>query len=645
MSGICAIVNLDGSPVDPKTLRRMAEAAAHRGPDGIRYWIHGHVGLAHLALHSTPELPREHQTRSNGTRTCWITADARIYNRKELLRSLLGSYVRPEPTDADLILAAYERWGIDFPRHLLGDFAFALWDQQRQTLVLGRDHLGIRPLVYYQAPQVLVCASEIKQLLQHPDVPNELNEAALGDFLISGCVSHPEETTYRGIQRLPPAHVLIIRSTSTQHRRYWSLDDVQPIRYEKEESYAEHFRDLLTEAVLRRTRGKSPFGIMMSGGLDSTSIASLAVGDPPGSHGDPGRVEAFSFVFDEIPECDERENIEAIARQYGLRTTYIPADHCWPLGDYPRTLLEFDEPTPAIQYLLWDTALDIVRSRGHRFVLTGYGGDDVCAESPLAYFHHLQLLRPIRFGVDIWHYWRRYQRLPPLRLRAGIFRLLPVPMRRRIRPNAWDLPPVWLDPKFERKHGLAKRQKEGLGLHRVKAARAQSLIWITGPGLQSWLSFIDQMMSLHSLEARHPFLDKQLVEFAFAIPLEQFLTPTGEKKPLLRQAMQGRLPDQIRTARAKVLADPLVSRGLRERGVETIHQLLRSPELARRGYVNGEKLREQYERFRRGEMADSWVIWYALIAEIWLNRLNHRGRLQVDPGADSTNHSPSVRRK
>jgi asparagine synthase (glutamine-hydrolysing) len=624
MSGIAGIWNLDGQPVDLALLQQMAEAAAHRGPDGIRTWIAGEVALAHLALNTTPESWRERQPCSNRDNTCWITADARIDNRDELIRTFTSRGIHLEnPTDVDLILVAYDLWGEECPKYLLGDFAFVVWDHPRQRLMAARDRFGIRPLFYHYNPgrRLFVFASEIKQLLLHPAVPRMLNEAVLGDFLISGYATNLEETAYRDIFRIQPAHTVTIDLTGLRKRRYWSLEDVRSIHYRTEEQYVEHFRGVFRQAVHCRMRSDRPFGIMMSGGVDSTAIASVAAGLLQAGATDAGQFETFSLVYDEIKACDERPNIEAVAAQYGLRTNYILADECWPLADYPGCFVGHDEPCPAVQYLLWDTALDAVRATGCRIVLTGYGGDDVCIESRLAYFNHLRQFRLIRFGSDVWYYWKLRRALPRLYLKTSMFSVLPEAVRRRLRPNAWGLTPAWLDPGLARRLNPRHRQSAGLGLRHTRIARAQGLTSLTGPEVQAWLAFLDQVVNLHSLEGRHPFFDARVVELMFSIPLELFFNPAGEKKPLLRQAVRQVLPEQVRAARPRVRADPLVYRGLRERGAETVRRLFSDPALARLGFINAEEFRQAYDRFQRGELVDSWVIWYSLAAEIWVNRL------------------------
>ena len=187
MSGICGVVHFDGAPVDPKVLRQMAEVVAYRGPDGIRYWIDGNVGLAHLALNATPEALRERQPLPSVDGLTCLTADARVDNRSELVRTLTskGCLQQKDPTDADLILAAYRCWGEACPEHIIGDFAFAIWDGHNRWMFCARDPFGVRPLHYSQVGQTLCVASEAQQVLQHPAMPWRLDEVAMANHPVS----------------------------------------------------------------------------------------------------------------------------------------------------------------------------------------------------------------------------------------------------------------------------------------------------------------------------------------------------------------------------------------------------------------------------------------------------------------------------
>src|SRR5690625_2153589 len=203
----------------------MAASMAHRGPDGISAWADGPVGLAHCAMHTTPEAEHERQPLADPLSGCVITADARIDNREELLRIL-----RPTPsdgeviTDVDLILAAYLRWGTSAPEHLVGDFAFAVWDPREQHLFCTRDHIGIKPFYYHLDGKTLYFGSEIKAIRSVAGPGFDINEERVAEFIAKQAIS-PDSTFFVNIYRLPSSHSLVVR-TDGRHdiKRYWALD-------------------------------------------------------------------------------------------------------------------------------------------------------------------------------------------------------------------------------------------------------------------------------------------------------------------------------------------------------------------------------------------------------------------------------------
>ncbi|MBZ0301287.1 MAG: asparagine synthetase B, partial [Anaerolineae bacterium] len=184
MSGICGIVQRDRQPVEADALYRMMAALAHRGPDDTGTWVDGPVALGHLMLHTTPESLQEKLPLTGGGGSLMLTADARIDNRPELLSHFDFSGRPPaEVADSELILAAYEKWGEYCPEKLIGDFAFAIWDQSHQRLFCARDTMGVRPFYYYTSERLFAFASEIKALFCLPDVPRAINPRAVAYFM------------------------------------------------------------------------------------------------------------------------------------------------------------------------------------------------------------------------------------------------------------------------------------------------------------------------------------------------------------------------------------------------------------------------------------------------------------------------------
>ena len=298
MSGVVAIVNFDGAPVDPEILKKMAEQCAYRGPDGIHYWIQGNVGLAHLALNATPESLREHQPQLSEDGKLCLTADVRVDNRPELIELLNsnGIPVTSESTDADLVLASYQVWGEKCPEQIIGDYAFIIWDANLQRLFAARDIYGVKSLHYSRHGDLLCVASEAQQIIQHPGIPRKLDEIAVADFLVRN-YNGEGRTMFQEVWAVRRANSLIADVSGQKMQRYWDIDPEKRITYSSDEEYAAHFLEIfsglwLTDCVPQG----GTIGITMSGGLDSTSIAAVAQKIIQDQGGHPSLVSLFLCI-------------------------------------------------------------------------------------------------------------------------------------------------------------------------------------------------------------------------------------------------------------------------------------------------------------------------------------------------------------
>jgi asparagine synthase (glutamine-hydrolysing) len=258
-------------------------------------------------LRTTREAKAEHQPANLGGRL-WITADVRIDCRSELIEELdrAGRGVGLEASDPELILHAYETWGEQCVLRLRGDFAFGIWDAPRKRLFCARDHFGMKPFFYAAKDDLFLFSNTLNCLRMHPGISDELNEAAIGDFLLFGLNCDLATTTFRDIQRLPPAHFLSVSADEVRTERYWSPPVDGRIRYRRAEEYAEHFGSILKSAVADRLR-TNPVGILLSGGLDSGAVAATARELPSAAAGTT-ELHAYTVVHESF---DDREDFYA----------------------------------------------------------------------------------------------------------------------------------------------------------------------------------------------------------------------------------------------------------------------------------------------------------------------------------------------
>src|SRR5437016_6182789 len=258
-------------------LQSLVDFLSYRGPDSHECGMDASIGLGHAMLRTTRQSRGERQPARLGAGRFWITADARLDGRVELITELerSGRIVQPNAPDSELILHAYAAWGTPSVEHLRGDFSFAIWDAHHKQLFCARDHLGIKPFYYVERGDLFLFSNTLNCIRMHPEVSSELNEAAIGDFLLFGLNCDNAATSFRDIQRLPPAHSLSISPEGVKIRRYWTPPTDGRIRYAKPETYIENFQSLLEAAVADRLRTDRA-GILLSRGLDSSSLAAVA---------------------------------------------------------------------------------------------------------------------------------------------------------------------------------------------------------------------------------------------------------------------------------------------------------------------------------------------------------------------------------
>lgn len=619
------VFNLDGQTIDRRKLYLMSEAIAHRGQDGSGIWAKGSVGFGHRLFQTTPESLQEFlkgaQPLTNENGSLCLTLDGRIDNRNDLKSDLLarGHSLRAA-TDAELVLRAYECWGEDCAARLIGDFAFAIWDEDRRQLFCARDFIGIKPFYYFSDGRSFLFSSELHALFEFAEVPALINEGMVGEYLSVNICSR-DETLFAQIKRLPPAHCLTVESGKLNLRRYWDVDPAKQIRYRRDEDYGEHFLQLFREAVKCRMRVHGGIAADLSGGLDSSSIVSVAQlliksGEVAGNG-----FEAFSKVFPG-EAYDESEYIRAVVEKCNVASTLIPpsrmpterfTEHARRYRDFP------GYPNGGIVDPIWDLA----RQKGCRVNLSGVGGDDVFTVSQQ---HFSVTLRQGRF-LKAWQDLRLavegqvVSSIPPARLyvRAAIRRLF-ANRRAKIARQTDEALPEWINPDFARRIELADRLRQNSSALQFADADQESLYGVV---FDSWilhnLEVDERVATLYGLEQRQPFRDRRIVEFCCAIPAEQ-----RERNCLtriaLRTAMRGILPESVRRRRTKGWFDHLFGEAMTAFGGMDFFNSLA---IAERGWVATDKLQTMYqttERWLNGD-ADSphrvWPLWMAYGLELW----------------------------
>ncbi|YAF95739.1 MAG: lasso peptide isopeptide bond-forming cyclase [Nodularia sp. CChRGM 3473] len=672
MSGIVGVHYLNNQTVNHQDLERMVEIIAHRGPDGADIWVNGSVGFGHRMLWTTPESLIEKLPLVNEAANLVITADARIDNRDELV-SVLELPNRPieKITDSEFILAAYEKWGESCPEHLLGDFAFAIWDQNKQSLFCARDHLGVKPFYYYYQPgKVFIFASEIKAIFGLPQIPRRLNEVRIADYLAL-MMEDKVITTYQDILRLPPAHSMVINKSVISTWAYWELDKYRELRLSSDDEYAREFQKIFTEAVHCRLRSAFAIASHLSGGLDSSAVTCVARHLLSKTPEKPTQLHTISTIFDQIAECDERPFINAVLEQGEFIPHYIQGDKNGPLSNLDNIFQYEDEALLGPSHFYpWNMNL-AVKDLGLRISLDGFDGDTTVSHgttrltelarqgkwqsliqeakataphhnvSPQAVFgfHGLPYLRElpkqfrwIEFAKAVQQIHRHLNISRKLLIiHHGIKPLLLEPIkklwqwvRRQEKPTkvALSLTPL-VNRNFAKNIGLNERINQ-LGGSTEAPLTVKEHHWRSlNQGLLVYtLEQMDQYAAMFSLEARHPFMDKRLIEFCLALPSDQKLYQ-GWGRIIMRRALEGILPEKVQWRGDKTNLTPNFYDGLLKRDRQILDDVMCNKLRNIEKYINIDFLQSAYQRIISGENQinneDIMAVWQAVTLALWLD--------------------------
>jgi asparagine synthase (glutamine-hydrolysing) len=630
MCGIAGIADPSGRPVDAALLKRMCDAMVHRGPDDEGYHLDPEtssesylcgcsVGLAMRRL-AIIDLRTGKQPIHNEDRTIWVVLNGEIYNYRELRAELeRRGHGFSTHSDTEVIVHAYEEYGLDVPRLLRGMFAFALWDARRRSLLLARDRIGKKPLLYCMKGGKLIFASEFQALLEHPEVPRAPDQSAIWEYISFGYVPAPK-TAFRGVRKLKPGHTLVWQNGQIRISRYWELDFSRKIQISLQEA-SERLLELLRDAVRVRLVADVPIGAFLSGGIDSSAVVAFM------NEFASGKVKTFSIGFQD-QDFSELGHARRVAERFQTdhHEMIVRPDVAEVL---PILVRHYGEPYADSSAI--PTYYLAKMTRQHVTVaLNGDGGDECFAG---------------------------YERYVAMRL-AELYRRLPRSLGRLIiEPAIAALPQSgWSRSKFGRARrflgaialpgperylkwisvfdqqtklqlctpqliGLAQPDplegfKAGLAgngqLDMVDRALMADTIYYLPNDL---LVKVDIASMAASLEARSPFLDHHLMEFAASLPAEYKLRGMSTKY-LLKRALRGILPEENLCRRKMGFGVP-VGRWMRNELKGLLVETLLSERALRRGYFRPEALRQIIVEHLEARRDHSHGLWALLMLELW----------------------------
>jgi asparagine synthase (glutamine-hydrolysing) len=614
MCGIAGLFSLCGKSVTQDEVQSMCDAMTHRGPDDDGYYTSSDVGLGMRRL-SIIDIDGGHQPVHNEDRSVWVVFNGEIYNFKSL-RSLLQRQGHRFYTDTDteVIVHLYEQYGEACVEKMRGMFAFAIWDERRKTLLLARDRLGIKPLFYTTVDGRLAFGSELKVLLQLPELKRELSWSSV-NHLFSAMCTPSDESIIEGVHKLKPGYLLTASAKQgVRVRQYWDVE-FDP-NYGKSESYfIEGLRDLLEESVKLRLIADVPLGAFLSGGVDSSAVVATM------SRLTNGPVKTFSIGFPD-KDFNELDYARRVARQFGTDHHELVVDPNV-LGLIDDLAWYLDEPfgdSSAIPtYMVSKLAAEHVK-----VVLSGDGGDELFA----GYDRYIKERTERKIG-----------KIPsPLRQIAGFTgSLMPEGMKGRnfLRHLAYNGADRYFDA------NILFREAEKVSLfepdaYTVIQKEDPRSVWrgLLDNGKMHWLSSlqymdiknylpndiltkVDRMSMAHSIEARVPLLDHKFVEFAATIPPEMKLKGKTSKY-IFKKAMEGILPNEILYRPKRGFAIPL-GRWFRGQLSLYVRDLLLSRKSLDRGLFRKTYIERLIEMNDRGRSLDL-QLWTLITFELWCRR-------------------------
>ncbi len=585
-------------PRDLELLEAMTSSLVHRGPDdaGLLETDAASLGFRRLSI---IDLAQGHQPMSTPDGLVHLAYNGEVYNFRELRADLEGlGHTFRTSCDTEVVLHAFHEWGAECFARFNGMWGLAILDErgERPKVVLARDHFGIKPMYYARSGPRVLFASEIKAILQDPVFPRRVDDQQMYEYLAFGLFDHTEATFFHGVRQVPAAGYAVIDDDGIRVERYWT-----PVIDESGSGDPNEFRAVFERSVERRLVADVPVGICLSGGLDSSSICTVMARQleqhVPDATSLGDRLRTFSAVFpgDPIDESDYIDSVLAVTGADSSRVEPTAKDFVREMEPW---VWHVEEPmVSSAPFAMW-MVMRLARQQV-TVVLDGQGGDELLGgydHYPYVYFR--ELLTKRRYPTFLREGWRLRDVVIPLARR-----------RLRQRRQRVELDGL-LDPNFARG---CTRPRDDRVQNDLKLRLLQDFTTYSLPPL---LRYEDRTSMAHSLEARLPFLDQELVEHVLRLPARAIIDQ-GWTRRVLREGLRGILPDKVYRRRKKIgFTTPEFRWYRHERAV--LQGLLRSPSFTGRKYWNGPAVADAFRQACDGEREESMFFWRAINAEVWM---------------------------
>jgi len=595
-------------------IKKMMEVMVHRGPDDEGYFIDEYVSIGHKRLSIIDLTPAGRQPMHNADESIWIVYNGEVYNYLELKEELeaLG-YKFYSKTDTEVILHAYEEWGIGCLHKFNGMFAFCIYDKNKKILFLARDRFGIKPLYYFEYNSHFIFSSEIKGLLIFDLINREADNHIIFDYLLFNCYDHLPQTFFKGIMRILPGHYLIydLKNHISKIQKWYEIPmDIQndmDIKRAKD-----RFLELFLDAIKLRLRSDVEVGSCLSGGLDSSSIVCTLNKFLLKLYGDK-QFKTFSVVFPGR-DIDETEFIQDVSSSVKNIEFYFINPTIDDLINDMEILIKYqEEPFSATSIFAQWEVMKLASQYNIKVLLDGQGGDELLVGYVFLYGYYL---------LELFYKFNIYKLIKELILykrfqliNDGILFPLFLISPSVIKPFLWDIYfHHGLDKKFIKKY--LKDSEIPLLMYQPLGLK-KGLYYRMKYGLPLLLREEDKNSMAFSIETRLPFLDYRIVEFMFSLP-SHFKVRNGVTKYLLRESMKSILPESVRMRRSKFGFSTPMDEWFRDKKmIKIVKSILDSEKFRSRNYYNILNLKEFFGKHIEGKINIGQTLWKLLNLEIW----------------------------
>lgn len=630
MSGFAGFTYWENKPVDSKIFSKMMQMIKHRGPDGHQTKIVNNIAFGHALLALKKNEYSNEQPLFFPDNSALIVGDIHLYNRDEILDTLgTVNWFKSYPSNAAIILECYKRFESEFLNLLNGDFAFAIWDFNKNTLFAARDPFGVKPFFYYWDSNKLIFGSEIKQILTTSLVPIETNDEIVGEFLFDK-IESLDSTFFNSIYRLKPAHFLLANQKNILQKQYWGTESQEELYLEKDTEYLDKFNEIFQNSILRRMNTNSPVCCDLSGGFDSSSIVVTAADLYNSGKCKLPNIQTLSAIFGNL-QCDESYYFESVLEKIPFKSNiFNPLSESLTEG-LCDDIWQTDNPIADLQRGMFNLSSKIINELNAKIQLSGVGGDELLHEEfflrDLAVrkqFNKLliETFNSSRYSWNSFYslFWDAFKFSIPTNIKK-IFR----PFRKN---RSWK-PPEWATPGYCNQFTSLPEVDSSIKFK--YNSFTQQIVYDCFTDPTSWIDFefLECKRAYKGYYIRYPFVDKNLVEFILSIPFEKRKLE-GRWKYFLRKGLSSSLPKEIINRKRKTFFDSYINY-IWSKNNKLLKDLVFSYDYwLSEKYVDKNKFEYMFNKpLKQTDNSNKYVlpIWKISCLEIWLQQFKRYNKI------------------